>query len=109
MEEIYSDMNYIEPDTFGIETMKSGRLCLNLTTKMSWEAFPEYATKLVSAINGSIKSKTDSFDIRIWEVSLQDTSIRLVFDDFPVMASFEAIDKSGDSIILHLEELLNVP
>ncbi|MHC2148411.1 hypothetical protein D3C81_724760 [compost metagenome] len=41
-------------DAIGIETMHSGRLCLNLTSCVDWGDFPAYAATIIGLLNGKI-------------------------------------------------------
>lgn len=107
MEEICSDMNsLIEDQVFEMALMKSGRSCLNLSSRIDWEKFTEYAENLIRVLGAKIQKKTDSFDIRIWELSIQGELIRLVFDDFPVMVSLESTSEAGDSILVDIKSRL---
>ena len=86
--------------------MASGHLCLNLTERMSWEEFPDYAEKFLRSIGGEIIRKSEGPDIRIWEVSIERHPVQFVFDDYPVMVSLESYDDQGDKILKHLRQKL---
>lgn len=96
----------IESQIFSLGIMSSGRVFLSLNSEVEWENFPEYAERLLSVLDGVIQKKTDSFDVRIWEVSIRGESLRLVFDDFPVMVSLESVSEAGDKILLDVEKKL---
>lgn len=86
-------------DSLALNTMASGHLCLNLTGSISWEEFPAFAERFLPAISGQIAGKSDGPDIRLWEVTIDAQSLRLVFDDFPVMVSLESSNANGDEIL----------
>lgn len=92
-------MNNVKLDALNIETMHSGRACLNLTSGINWEDFPDYAKKVLNLLNGRIEKKSDSIDIRIWEVTIDNEIFHLTFDDFPVMVSIESLTQKGDSLL----------
>lgn len=92
-------LDYIEIESLGIELTYSGRACLNLTSLVGWDAFPDFAKKLARYLDASIVHKFDSVDVRIWELSINDAILRLVFDDFPVMVSLESPNESTDAIL----------
>ncbi|RCV88968.1 DUF3630 family protein [Billgrantia montanilacus] len=96
----------VEKKVLDIELMKSGRSCLNLNSRVDWEGFPAYAESLARALGAKIQKKTDSFDIRIWELLIEGELIRLVFDDFPVMVSLESTSEAGDSILASVKSRL---
>lgn len=96
----------IEKKVFDIELMRSGRSCLNLNSRVDWEEFPDYAEKLACVLGAKIQKKTDSFDVRIWELLIQSELVRLVFDDFPVMVSLESTSAMGDSILVGVKSRL---
>lgn len=106
-EEICSDMNsLVESTVFEIELMNSGRPCLNLNSRIDWEKFPEFAEKLIHFLGAKVQKKTDSFDVRIWELLIQGEIIRLVFDDFPVMVSLESTNEASDEILMGVKSRL---
>lgn len=86
--------------------MASGNSCLELTEKISWDDFADYADKLLGILNGKVYSKTASFDIIIWEVSINGENFRLVFDDLPVMVMLESSSEEGDNQLLKIKDYL---
>ncbi|MFJ4064094.1 DUF3630 family protein [Pseudomonas sp. NPDC089996] len=92
-------MNSLKLDALNIETMYSGGSCLNLTSSINWEDFPAYAKSVIDLLNGSIEKKTDSIDIRVWEVTLEQEKFYLTYDDFPVMVSLESLTPKGDALL----------
>ena len=76
--------------------MTSGHLCLKLTEQVSWEDFPDLAQTVASLVGGEIIQKSDCPDIRVWEINVSGYTLRIVFDDFPVMLTLESTDDRGD-------------
>jgi hypothetical protein len=98
--------NKITPSELTIETLHSGRSCLNLTSSVDWEYFPDYANFILELLGGSIVSKSDGADVRIWEVLIDNESFFLAFDDFPVMITLESKSVQGDDYIPAFKALL---
>ena len=86
--------------------MASGHLCLNLSSKVSWEEFPIFANQLLLLLEGSVLEQADGVDMRLWNVLIAGKKLRLVFDDYPVMASIESASNDGDSAIQEIHTLL---
>jgi len=98
--------NKIAPSELTIEKMHSGRSCLNLTSNVSWEDFPEYAEFILRLLKGAVISKSDGADVRIWEVVIGDENFFLAFDDFPTMITLESKSRQGDDRIPGFKALL---
>lgn len=94
-------------DAVRLQPMASGHLCLCLSEQVTWEEFPSYADHLLQMLGGRKVESVDGVDLRIWDVVLGGTRIRLVFDDFPMMVSLESSDEAGDAALRRIElELL---
>ena len=98
--------NKINPSELTIEKMHSGRSCLNLTSNVDWEYFPEYAEFILRRLGGTIISKSDGTDVRIWEVLIENEHFFLAFDDFPIMITLESKTLRGDKCISALKTQL---
>ena len=96
----------IDEKTFSIGSMRSGRLYADLTSEVGWEGFPSYAEAFVNMFFGEIVSRSDSVDTRVWGVSLNNESLRLVYEDFPVMITLESQSDGGDKFIEELKARL---
>jgi len=92
-------MKSLKLESLSIETMHSGRACLNLTSNLNWEEFPDYAKAVLNLLDGNISQKTDAVDVRIWEVIIDKEKFYLTFDDFPVMVSIESLSENGDLLL----------
>lgn len=90
-----------------ISEMHSGNLCLTLTEEGNWETFPTFAEKLTKQLDATVIEKIDGPDIRMWEIEINNTSLRLVYEDYPNGVSIESKDKNSDIVIRNLLELLN--
>lgn len=86
-------------DALQLESMKSGHLALNLTSMVGWNAFPLYVNRLLALLGGSVLSKNDSVDIRVWEVAFAGVAVLCVYDDYPQMVSIESRDVGGDAVL----------
>lgn len=100
-------MSSLKLDALDVEIMHSGRACLNLTSGIDWEDFPSYANAVLDMLNGNIEKRSDSVDVRIWEVTIEKEKFHLTFDDFPVMVSLEAITPRGDMLIVDFKSKLS--
>lgn len=98
--------NKITPSELTVETMHSGRSCLNLTSSVDWECFPDYAEFILGLLGGAVISKSDGADVRIWEVLIDNEYFFLAFDDFPVMITLESKSLQGDDYIPAFKALL---
>jgi hypothetical protein len=99
-------MNTLNFDALKTEKMATGHHCLNLSERVGWEAFPDFARKLLQVIGGQVMEKHDAPDIRLWEVNIGTCHLRLVFDDYPLMVSLESSDKEGDASIERIHRQL---
>ncbi|WP_428555635.1 DUF3630 family protein [Pseudomonas edaphica] len=98
--------SFIDNKVFALGRMKSGRLYVELLSDVGWEGFPNYAEEFVKLFSGSITSRNDSVDTRVWGVIIKGQSLRLVYEDFPVMISLESQSEGGDRFIEGLREVL---
>lgn len=98
-ETFFNMKSLIEPEVFALETGTSGKLYMNLSSKVNWEDFPQYAEKFLALVDGSILKKGDAADVRIWDVNVEGKVLHLVFDDYPLMVSLESFDDKGDEVV----------
>mgnify|MGYP000754842276 CR=1 FL=1 len=94
-------------DALGLQQMASGHVCLNLSTKVGWEDFPAFAEDILEECKGTVIEKADAVDIRMWRVKIEESEVRLVFDDYPAMVSMESSDDAGDLTLKHLSKILS--
>ena len=97
-------MTTLHFDALKLIPMASGHLCLQLSERVEWENFPNYASILLEKINGLLIKKCESVDIRLWTVFVDGVELYLVWDDYPFMTTFEALDDSGDALLKMLFE-----
>jgi len=102
-------MTKLALDALGVSKMASGHLCLNLSERVDWEAFPAFADAMISTIGGKVTEQDDAPDMRLWKVRVGDATASLVFDDYPMMVSLEASDAAGDSLVTTIHEKLSRP
>lgn len=93
-------------EILNINKMASGHLSLDITEKINWEEFATFAEKFIKFFNGSILSKVDGPDIRIWEVDINNHNFRLIFDDYPIMVSLESMDELSDNELKRIRGVL---
>ena len=93
-------------DALEIETMASGFLCLAISTRISWEDFEAFAALLSAKLGLTPGRRVDGPEMRIWEVEIAGTVLKLVWDDFPAMVSLESADARGDAAIHRAFEVL---
>lgn len=86
--------------------MASGNFSLEMTEQVSWKNFPYFAEEFISLFSGSIVSKADTVDARVWDVIINDKKFWLAFQDFPVMISLDAQDETGNEEIIEIQEML---
>ncbi|VVP60963.1 DUF3630 family protein [Pseudomonas fluorescens] len=97
---------FIDENVYSIGRMKSGKLYVELISDVGWEGFPDYAEEFIKQFSGSIINRNDSVDTRVWGVIIKGQSLRLVYEDFPVMISLESQSEGGDRFIEELREIL---
>lgn len=95
-----------ELDALGIQPMASGRLCLNLSERVTWESFPRYANDLLKFVSGKKVDAAESVEMRVWTIVMDGSEMRLVQEDFPSMVSLEAMDGGGDEALRRLHAKL---
>ena len=98
--------NKINPSALTIEKMHSGRSCLNLTSSVNWENFPEYAEFILRLLGGIVISQSEGADVRIREALIENEHFFLAFDDFPIMITLESKTLRGDKCISVFNTLL---
>jgi hypothetical protein len=91
-------------DALALQRMASGHNCLNLSTKVDWDEFPEFADHVLEAIKGKVLDRSDAADIRLWILNVGGCKLRFVFDDYPAMVSLESFDTQGDILLEKLHE-----
>jgi len=92
-------MNLSRLDSLGMDRMVSGHLCLNLSQNVNWDEFPDFANELLDLLKGTVLSRCDGVDVRLWNVVVDGMKLKLVFDDFPIMTTFESSDGDGDALL----------
>ncbi len=79
--------------------MASGGESLELTEAGSWEEFPSFANEYLNQIGASVKKKTQTADMHIWEINYSGSVLRFVYDDFPNGISIEPKNKKGQEAV----------
>lgn len=97
-------MKPIKLDVLAVQKMASGHLCLNLSTHVRWEEFPDFAKTFLERCEGIVLDKAEAADIRMWKVRIRGAEYWLVFDDYPLCISLESLDDDGDRIIEELHK-----
>jgi hypothetical protein len=84
--------------------MASGHLYLEISQSVGWAEFPKFADALVSKLGATVLDKAEAADMRIWQVSLQGCTLRLVYEDYPLAVSIESMSDEGDRLVRELKE-----
>ena len=87
-------------------TMASGNLSLKLSEEVNWDKFPDFAEEFVKYLGGEIISRSDSVDIRVWEVLIDNSVFWLSYDDFPSGVSLDSKDKEGSAKIIKIRDIV---
>lgn len=96
----------VDSNEMNLEKLNSGHLSLELYSKLNWDDFPSFVDALLQGFSGSVEKKTDTVDIRIWELNMSGERLRVVFEDFPVMASLESDTVGGDRLLQEIKDKL---
>ncbi|EKG34280.1 DUF3630 family protein [Pseudomonas avellanae] len=92
-------------EALAVEEMASGNSCLNLSAEVDWEGFPRYAEIILGRLGGTVTSKSDAVDVRVWDVQIKGEAFFLACEGFPSMVSLESKSAKGDALI---EDFLSV-
>jgi len=92
----------LQLDKLGLSKMASGHLCLNLSEKISWEIYPDFAESIIKICDGTVKDKVESPEMRIWIVVIAQQELRLVYEDYPQLVSLESCSDEADQLIKNL-------
>jgi hypothetical protein len=88
------------------EAMASGNDSLRLTTKVSWENFPDYAKQIVGLLGGHVHDRADSMVERVWFVTIFRRSFAIAFDDFALGVSIDPRDPQAARLIVEVRDHL---
>jgi hypothetical protein len=86
--------------------MASGRRALLLSERVAWEEFAGYAEQLAAALHATIADRADGPDTRVWELTVDDESFYLSFDDYPGEVSLEARSDGASDIVGEIQRRL---
>lgn len=86
--------------------MASGHLCLELSEKVEWKRFPEFANYLVGLLGAAVVNKADGVELCVWRLRMPTCELRLVYEDYPTMTSLEASSDAGDDVLRELQQTL---
>ena len=89
-----------------LSKMASGNLCLNLSEKIDWDQFEEYANQITSLLKAKVKQKNESVVTIIWDILIDDQPLKLVYDDYPLGVTIESDNEDGNKKILEIFEVL---
>jgi hypothetical protein len=86
--------------------MFSGHVAFDVTEKVGWERFPEFAERFATFVGGTIIKKVRAIDMCIWKIALGSSEIRLIYEDFPMRVCAESDSDIGDNILRKLARRL---
>lgn len=89
-----------------ITKMASGNLSLELSENIFFDDFPEYASLLLSIVDGDIEKKDDSIIMCIWNVVINGRKYMLVYDDYPCSVSLESSSEESDVYLIQIKKIL---
>ncbi len=89
-----------------IEVNERGYVSLDLTDRIGWHDFPSFADRVVSLIGAAVLIKNKVVDMHLWDLQLNEVSICIVFQDFPVMTSLESADPNGYATLENVRQFL---
>lgn len=89
-----------------IEVNERGYVHLGLTDRIGWEEFPSFADRVVSLIGAVVLTKRNTVDMHMWDLQLNNTLLRFVFQDYPVMTSLESDDPNGYASLENVRQFL---
>ncbi len=91
-------------DALNLSKMQSGNLSLELSEKIDWDIFPAYIYEILNYTSGKITNKNDLHDMRMWNIEIDGLEVRVVYEDFPQMASVESDSLSANEFLEKLFE-----
>lgn len=89
-----------------IQPMASGNQSLMLTEAIGWDAFPEYADAILRCLAGTVVSRTDGPDQRVWTVAIREQLFWLAYDDYPLRVSIDPQDAAASGLIPEIRQIL---
>lgn len=82
-----------------LEKMASGQDYLLLTEQGTWESFPLFADRYTQQIGAIITERLSAPDMHLWNISIDNVTLHLVYEDFPNGISVEPKDGQGEDMI----------
>jgi hypothetical protein len=104
---VRAEMVKIPLEALCIADTPCGRVRLDLSARVRWKDFPGVAAKLMGLCGGAVRQKADTAEIRVWQVTVGDSELNLVFQDCPAMVFLESSDPTGDRALRELYGLLS--
>ena len=82
-----------------IRQMASGNESLLLTECVNWETFPPYADEIVRLLGGTVVSRVDGPDQRVWTVSIGNQLFWLAYEDYPFGVSLDPQNSEASAMV----------
>ena len=93
-------------ERLAIRLMASGDESLLLTERVGWESFPPYAEALLQLLAGTVVSRADGPDQRVWTVTIDTQVFWLAYEDFPVEVSLDPQNSEASALVPAIRQKL---
>lgn len=89
-----------------IKVNERGYVKLDLTDRIGWDDFPSFADTVVSLIGAVVLIKRRIVYMHMWDLQLNNTLIRFVFEDYPLTTSLESADPKDYATLENVRQFL---
>jgi hypothetical protein len=86
-------------ERLAIRLMASGDESLVLTERIGWESFPAYAEAVLRLLEGTVVSRADGPDQRVWTVRIGSELYWLAYEDFPIEVSLDPKNSDASALV----------
>ena len=93
-------------ERLAIRLMASGNESLLLTERVGWDSFPPYAEAILQLLEGTVVSRADGPDQRVWAVRIGTHLFWLAYEDFPIEVSLDPQDSDASALVWAIRQKL---
>lgn len=86
--------------------MASGERSLRLTETIGWNEFPDYAQAVVALLRGTITTRSDGGDERVWTFERKGAQYWVSFEEYSGETSIEPRDSVAGAAMEEIRGLL---
>lgn len=90
-----------------MEKGASGHLGLELTERIGWDDFENYATEILRRLDARVIERATMVDMHLWDVEVETVPLRLVYEDHPDRIILESSSFPGDMMLKKLRARLS--